>query len=54
MPPLLMGIGAFAYPWSVDLAARLQATPANAMPLLFAHAVPPAIGVLGLAAISAP
>ena len=51
VPPLLMGIGAFAYPWSADLAARLQATPADAMPLLFAHAVPPAIGVLGLAAI---
>ncbi len=51
VPPLLMGIGAFAYPWSDDLAARLQATPADAMPLLFAHAVPTAIGVLGLAAI---
>lgn len=51
VPPLLMGIGAFAYPWPVDLAARLQASPADAMPLLFAHAVPPAIGVLGLAAI---
>ena len=51
VPPLLMGIGAFAYPWSADLAARLQTTPADAMPLLFAHAVPPAIGVLGLAAI---
>jgi solute carrier family 5 (high affinity choline transporter), member 7 len=46
-----MGIGAFAYPWSADLAARLQTTPADAMPLLFAHAVPPAIGLLGLAAI---
>jgi solute carrier family 5 (high affinity choline transporter), member 7 len=51
VPPLLMGIGAFAYPWSADLAARLQTTPADAMPLLFAHAVPPAIGLLGLAAI---
>lgn len=51
VPPLLMGIGAFAYPWADDLAARLQTTPADAMPLLFAHAVPPAIGVLGLAAI---
>lgn len=51
VPPLLMGIGAFAYPWPADLRARLQISPADAMPLLFAHAVPPAIGVLGLAAI---
>lgn len=51
VPPLLMGLGAFAYPWSAASAARLAATPADAMPLLFAQAVPPAIGVLGLAAI---
>ncbi|MCC6988634.1 MAG: sodium:solute symporter family protein [Acidobacteria bacterium] len=50
-PPLLMGLGAFAYPWPADLAARLQQSPADAMPLLFAHAVPPAIGLWGLAAI---
>jgi high affinity choline transporter 7 len=46
-----MGVAAFAYPWPTDLAARLHATPADAMPLLFAKAVPPAIGLLGLAAI---
>ncbi|MGE0811873.1 MAG: sodium:solute symporter family protein [Vicinamibacterales bacterium] len=51
VPPLLMGMGAFAYPWSADVLARLQAAPADAMPLLFARAVPPAVGVLGLAAI---
>ena len=50
-PPLLMGIGAFAWPWPADLAARLHASPADAMPLLFAYAVPPAIGLWGLAAI---
>lgn len=50
-PPLLMGIGAFAYPWPTDLAARLQTSPADAMPLLFAHAVPPFVGLWGLAAI---
>lgn len=50
-PPLLMGLAAFSYPWPADLAARLVATPADAMPLLFAHAVPPAVTVLGLAAI---
>ena len=51
VPPLLMGLAAFAYPWSNDIIARLQATPADAMPLLFARAVPPAIGLLGIAAI---
>lgn len=51
VPPLLMGLGAFAYPWPAEAAARLAATPADAMPLLFAHAVPPLVGVLGLAAI---
>ena len=51
VPPLLMGIAAFAYPWPADVVARLQATPADAMPMLFARAVPPVIGLLGLAAI---
>jgi solute carrier family 5 (high affinity choline transporter), member 7 len=51
VPPLLMGIGAFAYPWPRDVVSRLSATPADAMPLLFARAVPPVIGWLGLAAI---
>lgn len=51
VPPLLMGIAASAYPWTPDVRAHLAATPADAMPLLFARAVPPAIGILGLAAI---
>jgi high affinity choline transporter 7 len=51
VPPLLMGIAAFAYPWPADLAARLRSSPAEAMPLLFAKAVPSSIGLLGLAAI---
>jgi high affinity choline transporter 7 len=51
LPPLMMGVAAFSYPWPADIIARLQATPADAMPLLFARAVPPAIGILGLAAI---
>jgi high affinity choline transporter 7 len=51
VPPLLMGISAFAYPWPPDLFARLQATPAETMPLLFLRAVPRLIGLLGLAAI---
>jgi len=51
VPPLLMGISAFAYPLPADLLARLQATPAETMPLLFLYAVPRIIGLLGLAAI---
>jgi Na+/proline symporter len=51
VPPLMMGVAAFAYPWSSEVAARLQTTPADAMPLLFANAVPRVIGLLGLAAI---
>jgi high affinity choline transporter 7 len=51
VPPLLMGVAAYAYPWSTAEAARLQATPADAMPLLFARAVPPLVGLLGLVAI---
>jgi high affinity choline transporter 7 len=51
VPPLLMGVSAFAYPWPADIVARLQVTPAETMPLLFLRAVPRAIGLLGLAAI---
>jgi high affinity choline transporter 7 len=51
VPPLLMGIAAFAYPWPPDILSRLQAQPADAMPMLFAKAVPPVVGLLGLSAI---
>ena len=51
VPPLLMGVAAFAYPWPAGIVTRLGSTPADAMPLLFANAVPPAVGLLGLAAI---
>ena len=51
VPPLLMGMAAFSFPWPADILARLRVTPADTMPLLFARAVPPAVGVLGLAAI---
>jgi high affinity choline transporter 7 len=51
IPPLLMGIAAFAYLWPPELAARLGAQPADALPLMFRYVVPPLIGLLGLAAI---
>lgn len=51
VPPLLMGVAAFAYPWPPATAERLAQTPAEVMPVMFAQAVPPVIGILGLAAI---
>jgi len=51
VPPLLMGIAAFAYPWPPATASRLAQSPAEVMPVMFAATVPPAIGILGLAAI---
>jgi high affinity choline transporter 7 len=51
IPPLLMGLVAFAHVWPAELADRLAAQPADALPLIFRYIVPPAIGLLGLAAI---
>ena len=36
---------------AAGVAARLQINPAETLPMLFAHAVPPVVGMLGLAAI---
>ena len=51
IPPLMMGLVAFAYAWPPEIADRLTTQPADALPLIFKHVVPPAIGLLGLAAI---
>lgn len=51
LPPLLLGLVAAAYPWPPDLAARLSAQPADALPMVFKYVTPPAVGLLGLAAI---
>jgi high affinity choline transporter 7 len=51
VPPLLMGVAAVNYPWSSANAARLRMYPAETLPLLLAHAVPPVVAMLGLAAI---
>ncbi len=40
-PPLLLGLVAAAYPWSPDLAARLAAQPADALPMVFKYVTPP-------------
>lgn len=51
VPPLLFGIAAFSYRWPTELLARLQAQPADALPMLFQYVTPSWIGVLGLCAI---
>jgi solute carrier family 5 (high affinity choline transporter), member 7 len=51
VPPLLIGLAAFGYAWPPELAARLAEQPADAMPLVFKHVLPGAIGLIGLAAI---
>ena len=51
IPPLLIGLVAFAYVWPPDVARRLAEQPAHALPLVFAHVVPPLAGLIGLAAI---
>ncbi len=51
VPPLLLGLIAFAYPWPSDLVARLAAQPADAVPMIFKYVTPPVIGLVGLAAI---
>ncbi len=51
IPPLLLGVAAFSYPWPSHLLAQLKAQPAGALPMIFQYVTPPWIGVLGLGAI---
>jgi high affinity choline transporter 7 len=51
VPPIVLGLAVFAYAWPPDLAARLSAQPADALPLLLKHLTPPFIALLGLGAI---
>lgn len=51
LPPALIGLAAFTYPWSAAQGARLGASPADTLPLVLATAVPAAVSWLGLAAI---
>lgn len=50
IPPLLLGIAAWNFPWPADLSQRLLAEPALALPLLL-NALPGFVGILGLWAI---
>ncbi len=51
VPPLLLGLAASAYAWPADLAARLAAQPADALPLVFKTMTPALVGLLGMGAI---
>lgn len=51
VPPLLLGMAAFVIVWPMDLAVRLQAQPADTLPLVFRTLAPPLVGLLGMGAI---
>lgn len=51
VPPLLLGVAAFAYRWPADLAAQIAARPAETLPMMFRYLTPGWVGVLGLGAI---
>ena len=51
IPPLLVGMAAFRYPWPADLAARLSANPSETLPLMLRHVAPVWVSILGLLAI---
>ncbi len=51
IPPVLLGLAAFSFPWPAPLQAELAAEPARTLPLLLRHATPPLVALCGLAAI---
>jgi solute carrier family 5 (high affinity choline transporter), member 7 len=51
VPPLLLGVAAFAHRWPAGQAAQLSARPAETLPMLLLYLTPPWIALLGLAAI---
>ncbi len=51
VPPLLLGVAAFKYNWPSELLAQLQAHPSETLPMLLKHVAPPAVALLGFAAI---
>jgi len=51
LPPLLLGMAAWVYPWPEALRLRLDAQPAETLPLLLQFVTPPLVAVLGLSAI---
>jgi high affinity choline transporter 7 len=51
VPPLLIGVAATQYAWPPEVAAALQARPAETLPAVFRYLTPGWIAVLGLGAI---
>jgi high affinity choline transporter 7 len=51
IPPVLLGLAAFSYPWPAALQSELASEPARTLPLLLRHATPPIVALCGLAAI---
>lgn len=51
VPPLLLGLAAFVFPWPTDVRAVLDADPSAVLPRLLKDMVPPWAGLLGLGAI---
>jgi high affinity choline transporter 7 len=51
VPPLILGQAAFLRAWPSDVAAALQQQPAQALPMLLLHAMPPLVALFGLGAI---
>jgi high affinity choline transporter 7 len=51
VPPLMVGLVAAVYVWPADVAARLAAHPAEALPLVCRALTPPLVGLLGVGAI---
>lgn len=53
VPPMLIGLAAFKYDWPAALLGRLTENPSQAMPMMFQHATPWLVALLGLGAIIA-
>ncbi len=51
VPPLLLGVAAFAYKWPAAQLAQLTAQPAETLPMVFQYLVPGWVALLGLGAI---
>lgn len=51
VPPLMLGVAAFAHHWPAALGAELAAHPAEALPMMLRYLAPGWVAVLGLGAI---
>ena len=51
VPPLLLGLVAYVFPWASPLKDKLAEDPSSALPLVLRYLVPYWVGVLGMGAI---